>query len=265
MRPTQSTIELPFFGGWFAAGLAILCEAMSMMADPTSELRLVVFDVDGTLIDSEHNIVAAMTEAWSRMELGVPEPADVRRIIGLSLVEACAALLPWAPHNLHRSVAEAYKDAFRALRLLPDTEEPLFPGVMAALDELERAGYLLGLATGKSRRGVQSMLDGHGLHGRFLTIQTADDNPGKPNPAMLQRAAAECGVDPARVVMIGDTTYDMLMANSAKAAALGVSWGYHSLAELHDAGARMVIDSFNNLAEVVATLTGETPCVSAPR
>lgn len=238
---------------------------MSMIATPSSELRLVVFDVDGTLIDSEHNIVSAMTEAWDRMELGVPDPADVRRIIGLSLVEACAALLPWAPHNVHRQVAEAYKEAFQALRLLPDTTEPLFPGVMEALDELERAGCLLGLATGKSRRGVQSMLDSHGLHGRFLTIQTADDNPGKPHPAMLERAAAECGVEPSRVVMVGDTAYDMLMANSAKAAALGVSWGYHSLDELHRAGARMVIDSFDNLAEVVATLTGGDECVSAPR
>lgn len=233
---------------------------MSKMDSPPQELRLVVFDVDGTLIDSEHNIVAAMTEAWSRMELGVPDPVDVRRIIGLSLVEACGALLPWAPHNLHRAVAEAYKDAFRALRLLPDTDEPLFPGVIEALDELERAGWLLGLATGKSRRGVQAMLDSHGLHGRFLTIQTADDNPGKPHPAMLERAAAECGVAPSRVVMVGDTAYDMLMANSARAAALGVSWGYHSLDELHRAGARMVIDSFDNLTEIVARLTGGAAC-----
>lgn len=233
---------------------------MSKMDSPPDSLRLVVFDVDGTLIDSEHNIVAAMTEAWSRMELGVPAPAEIRRIIGLSLVEACAALLPWAPHNVHRQVAEAYKDAFRALRLLPDTEEPLFPGVMEALDELEKAGWLLGLATGKSRRGVQAMLDSHDLHGRFVTIQTADDNPGKPHPAMLERAAAECGVHVSQVVMVGDTAYDMLMANSARAAALGVSWGYHSLEELHRAGARMVIDSFDNLAEIVASLTGDLPC-----
>lgn len=225
-----------------------------------SELRLAVFDVDGTLIDSEHNIVAAMTEAWSRMELGVPDPADVRRIIGLSLLEACEVLLPWAPHQVHRSVAEAYKEAFRAMRLLPDTDEPLFPGVLEALDELERDGWLLGLATGKSRRGVDHMLDSHGLHGRFVTIQTADDNPGKPNPAMLLRAAGECGIDPGRVVMVGDTAYDMAMANAARAIALGVSWGYHSLEELNQAGARMVIDSFDNLAEIMAELAGDRRC-----
>lgn len=224
-------------------------------------LRLAVFDVDGTLIDSEHNIVSAMSTAWSHMDLGAPDPAEVRRIIGLSLVEACAALLPLASHETHRAVAEAYKDAFHALRLMPDTVEPLFPGVMQALDELSQAGWLIGLATGKSRRGVQSMLDNHDLHGRFVTIQTADDNPGKPHPSMLLRAASEGGVDMSNVVMIGDTAYDMLMARAAKAAGLGVSWGYHEMEELHEAGARMVIDSFDNLVQVVETLTGDRECV----
>ena len=225
-----------------------------------SDLRLVVFDVDGTLLDSEHNIVAAMTEAWAHMELGVPEPADVRRIIGLSLVEACEVLLPWAPGHLHRAVADAYKQAFQALRLLPEREEPLFPGVAQALDELEAAGWLLGLATGKSRRGVQSMLDSHGLDGRFVTVQTADDNPGKPHPAMLHRAAAETGVDPARMVMIGDTAYDMQMARTAGVAALGVSWGYHGIDDLYRSGAAQVVDSFDNLTEIVERLTGLPPC-----
>ncbi len=226
-----------------------------------SHLRLAVFDVDGTLIDSEHNIIAAMTEAWARIGLGAPRPEEVRGIIGLSLVEACAVMLPWAPHSTHRAVAEAYKDAFRALHLLPDALEPLFPGVVEALDRLEEDGWLLGLATGKSRRGVQAMLDAHGLNGRFVTVQTADDNPSKPDPAMLLRAAAEAGVDRADVVMIGDTAYDMAMASAARMGALGVSWGYHTLEELHSAGARMVIDSFENLSEVLTTLIRDPSCV----
>lgn len=225
-----------------------------------SRLRLAVFDVDGTLIDSEHNIVSAMTEAWSRMELGVPDPGEVRRIIGLSLVEACAALLPWAGHETHRAVAEHYKEAFRALRLLPDTAEPLFPGVLETLDALEAEGWLLGLATGKSRRGVDNMLHNHGLEGRFVTIQTADDNPGKPHPGMLLRAAAETGVDAAAMAMVGDTAYDMLMAQAARAAGIGVSWGYHSIVELEQAGARVVIDSFDGLPELLDGLLGESQC-----
>lgn len=226
-----------------------------------SSLRLAVFDVDGTLVDSEHNIVSAMHQAWGRMELGeMPAPEEVRRIIGLSLVEACSVLLPWAPHQVHRSLAEAYKEAFRAIRVLPETEEPLFPGVVEALDALDADGWLLGIATGKSRRGVNAVLDSHNLNGRFLTIQTADDNPGKPNPAMLQRAAREVGADIADVVMIGDTAYDMAMANSANAYALGVSWGYHSLAELQGAGARMVIDTFDNLTDILADALGSRKC-----
>jgi phosphoglycolate phosphatase len=222
-----------------------------------SHTRLAVFDVDGTLVDSQHNIVSAMSEAWMRMDLGLPRPEDVRRIIGLSLVEACSVLLPWAPSSVHRSVAEAYKEAFRALRLLPDTMEPLFPGVMEALDQLEAEGWLLGLATGKSMRGVRSVLDAYGLDDRFVTIQTADDNPGKPNPSMLLRAAAEAGMEPADVVMVGDTAYDMMMAISARTAAVGVSWGYHSMEELRDAGAQVVIDSFDNISGVLTALGGE--------
>lgn len=225
-----------------------------------SRLRLAVFDVDGTLIDSEHNIVAAMTEAWSRMDLGIPDPAAVRRVIGLSLVEACAALLPGVEHETHRIAAEHYKDAFRALRLLPNTVEPLFPGVVETLTALDADGWLLGLATGKSRRGVDSMLHNHALDGRFITIQTADDNPGKPHPGMLLRAAAETGVAAADVVMIGDTAYDMSMARAAKAHAVGVSWGYHSVAELEQSGAHVVIDSFDGLAEMLAVSLGDASC-----
>ena len=221
-----------------------------------TRLRLAVFDVDGTLVDSQHNIVSAMTEAWGSLNLGIPRPDQVRRIIGLSLVEACSVLLPWAPPSLHRSVANAYKEAFRAMRLLPDTMEPLFPGVREALDTLESQGWLLGLATGKSRRGVDSMLEGHELQGRFVTIQTADNNPSKPDPSMLKQAADDCGLDPWDIVMIGDTAYDMAMAAAARTRAVGVSWGYHSLDELHKAGAQVVLDTFDNITDVLDALTG---------
>ncbi len=223
-------------------------------------LRLAVFDVDGTLVDSEHNIVAAMTTAWARIGLGVPRPEDVRRIIGLSLVEACGALLPGESPATHSAAAEAYVDAFRALRRLPDTLEPLFPGATVALDRLEADGWLLGIATGKSRRGVQSVLDAHHLAGRFVTVQTADDNPGKPDPTMLLRAAAEAAAAPANVVMIGDTSYDMAMAGAAGTRALGVSWGCHGRDELQAAGAHAVVDSFDTLAEIMADLKKAPPC-----
>lgn len=226
-----------------------------------THLRLAMFDVDGTLIDSQHTIVAAMTMAWNRLDLGIPQPDQVRRIIGLSLVEACAMLLPWASAATHRAVADAYKGAFRSLRLMPDHDDPLFPGALDALDRLEKDGWLLGLATGKSRRGVEAVLDAHGLHGRFVTIQTADENPSKPDPGMLRRAANECGIDLADVAMIGDTSYDMAMATAARAAAIGVSWGYQSLEDLRRAGAQAILDSFENLTRVLDSVIGERSCV----
>jgi phosphoglycolate phosphatase len=222
-----------------------------------SHLRLIVFDVDGTLIDSQHHIVAAMTEAWAGLGLGTPLAADVRRIIGLSLVDACRMLLPWASPDLHRAVAEAYRDAFQALSLRPDLRDPLFPGAVEAMDRLEAEGCVLGLATGKSRRGVARMLETHGLDGRFVTIQTPDDNPGKPDPAMLLRAAAETGVAVENVAMVGDTVYDVQMARAARALAIGVSWGYHAMEDLRLAGARLVLDGFDTLADHLALLMGE--------
>jgi phosphoglycolate phosphatase len=219
-----------------------------------SDIKLAVFDVDGTLVDSEYTIVRAMTEAWRRSDLGIPMPQDIRRIIGLSLTDACAALIPWAPRNTQRALAEAYSDAWRTFSFMPESIDPLFPGVVAALDKLEADGWILGIATGKSRRGLVSVLEGNDLSGRFMTMQTADDNPGKPHPAMLLRAAAAVGAHLERVIMIGDTAYDMEMAVAAKTKAVGVSWGYHTLDDLKGAGAQVILDSFDALPDTLESL-----------
>lgn len=222
----------------------------------TALTRLAVFDVDGTLIDSQHNIVAAMTMAWAAHGLGVPRPEAVRRIIGLSLVEAVARLLPEPDDALAGRVAHSYKEAFQTLRLDPASTEPLFPGVMAALDRLESEGWILGLATGKSRRGVDGMIERHGFQGRFVTRQTADDNPSKPHPGMLLRAMEECGAEAASTVMIGDTAYDMMMARQAGAHALGVVWGYHPPEDLTGAGAQGLADDYDGLPALARQMVG---------
>lgn len=229
-----------------------------------SSLRLAVFDVDGTLIDSLDTIQAAMSLAWNRFALGSPPPEQVRRIIGLSLVDACARLLPEADLTLHRGVAEAYKEAFHQIRLRPGHLDPLYPGARAALDRLEDEGWLIGLATGKSRRGVEAMLDAHDLHGRFVTIQTADDNPSKPDPTMIHRAARACGVESHRVAMIGDTSYDIMMAVAAGAVPIGVAWGYHPVEELRQAGARIICDEFESLVRGLDSVLGDSPCAPQP-
>lgn len=219
-----------------------------------SVTRLAVFDVDGTLVDSQHNIVASMVRACERNGLAAPAPETIRRIIGLSLLEAVTTLLPDTAPELVLRVVEEYKKGFQELRARADHFEPLFPGVMEALDTLEAGGWTLAVATGKSRRGLLMMIERHGLTGRFVSLQTADDNPGKPHPAMLRRAIDEAGARPAEAVMIGDTSYDMQMGRSAGVRAIGVAWGYHAPAELLAAGADLVVENYPHLVGLLPTL-----------
>ncbi len=220
------------------------------------EPNLVIFDCDGTLVDSQHAIFTAMERAFASRALVVPSRAAVLGVVGLSLVNAVARLLPrQTDAGLIEDLAERYKSAFQDLRKDPAHDEPLFPGCRAALDRLmARDDVLLGIATGKSRRGVDIMLKREGLTGAFSTIQTADDHPSKPHPSMIERALGETGVEAAQAVMVGDTSFDMEMAREAGVAALGVAWGYHPVAELQDAGAHMIIDDFAALEPALATL-----------
>jgi phosphoglycolate phosphatase len=226
----------------------------------TAFARLAVFDVDGTLIDSQHNIVAAMTAAYAAHGVACPHPDAVRRIIGLSLVEAVARLSPEEDDSRHVAIAHSYKEAFSTLRQQADHSEPLYPGAVEALAALEEAGWLLGIATGKTRRGLDSMLERHGFHGRFVTLQTADGNPGKPHPGMLLRALGETGMAAIDSVMIGDTIFDMIMAKGAGVHPVGVTWGYHPPEDLVEAGAEVMVDEYSSLPPAVAALFGRTEC-----
>jgi phosphoglycolate phosphatase len=199
--------------------------------------RLVVFDCDGTLVDSQVNICIAMEAAFGQAGLRAPPRTAIRRIVGLSLVEAIAMLLPDADDGLHRSLAADYKSAFHRLRTLGQVEEPLFDGIADAVAAIGDAGWLLGVATGKSDRGLAHVLERHGLDRLFVTLQTADRHPSKPHPSMVYAAMAEAGAAPASTVVIGDTSFDMAMAVAAGTRALGVGWGYHPAAELRRAGA----------------------------
>lgn len=220
----------------------------------TPPLRLALFDCDGTLVDSQHSIVDSMTEAWLAHGLGQPDPLAVRRVVGLSLVPAVAALLPALDTGRHAAIAESYKDAFAARRQRGVVEEPLYPGIAATLEALDAAGVLLGVATGKSKRGLLAVLEQHGLTHRFVTLQTADTGPGKPHPEMVLRALAETGVEPAGTVMIGDTTFDIQMARNARVASVGVSWGYHEVPELIAAGADRIVHDGEHVAAAVLDL-----------
>jgi phosphoglycolate phosphatase len=219
-------------------------------------IRLVLFDCDGTLVDSQHAIVAAMVAAWRAHGLPDPPARDVRRIVGLPLVPAIATLLPRDTAAAPDRIAESYKQAFFELRRRPDHVEPLYPGAQAALEALEAADLLLGIATGKSRRGLVATLDRHRLAGRFVTLKTADDGPGKPAPDMVVQAMAEVGAEPRHTVVVGDTVYDVLMARNAGVAAIGVAWGYHEAHQLRAAGAARIIRRFGELPATVAEVMG---------
>lgn len=210
-------------------------------------MNLVIFDCDGTLIDSQHNITAAMTHAFTGHGLAPPPAHEVLGVVGLSLTEAFAVLAPSETLEIRRSLAEHYRSAHAEGRLQRQ-EEPLYPGIRETIKALvDRGDVLLGIATGKSRRGVARLLDREGWHGTFLTIQTADDHPSKPHPSMIFAALAEAGVTPEATVMVGDTSFDMAMARSAEVGALGVGWGYHRPELLVAAGAHRVIQSGDDL------------------
>ena len=213
----------------------------------TPRRRLAVFDCDGTLVDSQHAIHAAASAAFARENLDPPSKAELIRVVGLPLAECIARLAPDASADRQTRLVEGYKSAFFELRQRPDHHEPLYPGVLEALAATEEAGFLLGIATGKARRGLMAVLERHDLQHRFVTLQTGDQGHGKPHPDMLLRAMAETGAAPADTVMIGDTSFDMMMATNAGVDAIGVTWGYHPAAELTTAGARLLIAAFSEL------------------
>lgn len=219
--------------------------------------RLVVFDCDGTLVDSQHAIVEAMKTAFRHHALAEPPAEATRRTVSLSLGEAVGRLLPAGAQDKLDGVVAQYKEAAYILRQQPEHEEPLYPGVVQVLQSLLSKGYYLGVATGKSRRGLQATLERHALHDHFITLKTADDGPGKPNPDILQDAMAETGAVPETTLMIGDTTFDIVMAVRARAQAIGVAWGYHAPEELTAAGAVHVAGTFTDLPAVIAGLWGE--------
>jgi phosphoglycolate phosphatase len=226
-------------------------------------LKLIVFDLDGTLVDSQHVIVATMQAAFAVYDLPAPAAEAVRRIVGLPLVEGVARLAPGLDPLQHTALAQAYRDGYQpVLARLAAADEP-FPGVPAMLGALRDAGFLLGIATGKSQRGLRATLERHGLIDLFMTLQTGDVPPGKPHPAMLLRAIEDAGIASAEAAMVGDTTYDMDMAVAAGALPVGVSWGYHPVQELTAAGAVHLVTSSAELPPLFASLTG--PCsLAAP-
>jgi phosphoglycolate phosphatase len=215
-------------------------------------MKLVIFDCDGTIVDSQHIIVTAMERAFTSCGLARQPRDRVLAVVGLSLPLAAERLLPDADMATIAAVTEGYKAAFGVLRQDPANHEPMFPGARQAIESLGRHNdVLLGLATGKSRRGVIALFERCGLDLHFATIQTADTHPSKPHPSMILHAMAHVGARPEDTVMIGDTTFDMEMATNAGVGAIGVAWGYHGVAALRRAGAHVIVERYEDLVPAI--------------
>ncbi len=215
--------------------------------------RLAIFDCDGTLVDSESTIRLAMDQAFEAAGLTLPGEAT-RGIIGLSLPEALTVLHPGGGPDEHEAISTAYKAAFFDLRTQGLANHPLYEGIAEAIADLDARGWLLGVATGKSDRGLKLILEHHGLHPKFVTLQTADRHPSKPHPSMIAQAMADAGAAPDTTAMIGDTSFDMAMAKAAGCAAIGVAWGYHNADQLIEAGADVVAEHPSALVAILEAL-----------
>lgn len=215
-----------------------------------ADVKLAVFDCDGTLVDSQHAINTCMSDAFGAVGLDTPDISAVRRVVGLPLDTAIEALLNGQSGSVGEMV-EAYSRSWQQMRASGSLDEPLFEGIVDVLRDLRSSDWILGVATGKSMRGLSATIAHHGLEGHFSTLQTADKARGKPDPEMLELAMAETFAEPENTLMIGDTTFDIEMAKSASVTAIGVAWGYHSPEDLKNAGAHVVADNMSELRQVL--------------
>ncbi|MGH1425956.1 MAG: HAD-IA family hydrolase [Pseudooceanicola sp.] len=218
--------------------------------------RLVIFDVDGTISDSQAQILAAMEDAFGAVGHPLPPREVVLGIVGLSLEVAFVRLAPELTAGDHAAMADGYRAGFqRRRRAGGAAATPLYPGVKQVIETLSAEGStILGIATGKSKRGLDALLEGHDLRHHFATLQVADHHPSKPHPSMVIAAMDETGVGPDRAVMIGDTSFDMDMAKAAGIAAIGVGWGYHRDAEL--GAADVIVRRADELPDAITAAVG---------
>lgn len=222
-------------------------------------LRLVIFDVDGTLVDSQADILGAMHLAFASEGMITPPRDVVLGVVGLSLDVLMLELAPDADAGTRARLVQGYKDAYMTLRADQGSEisSPFYPGAREALGVLqEQPDILLGVATGKSRRGLDKLIEAHGLRGMFITQQVADFHPSKPHPAMLREALRETGVNACDTVMVGDTSFDMEMAQAAGITGIGVHWGYHPVARL--GAAQHLLERFDALPALLDTIWERT-------
>lgn len=215
---------------------------------PDHSFRLILFDLDGTLVDSQMSICSVMGEAFENAGLEPPDLANTRRGVGLNLDKAIARLLPDdAGDDLVAKLVESYREAYWSRRERSAFNKPLFDGALDILETLNRPEVCLGIATGRNRRSLDAILEGHGLEKMFVVLKTPEDGPSKPSPVIIHQAMAEMGTSTQETVFIGDTTYDIQAGRNAGVRAIAAAWGYHEADELAAAGAARVLDDIRKV------------------
>ena len=207
--------------------------------------RLIIFDWDGTLLDSARGIVESIQEAARDLRLPVPTRATASHVIGLGLHDSLRTAVPTLPADRYREFAAAYRRHFLARQ----GGMALFPGVREVLRELHQAGVQLAVATGKSRRGLEQAFDATALRDFFAASRCADETEPKPHPAMLLELMRQLAAEPAQALMIGDTSHDVEMARSANVDAVAVSYGAHAEADLRALRPRACLASVAELRQ----------------
>lgn len=208
---------------------------------------LVLFDFDGTLVDSRRHIMAAMAQAFGDCGMRCPDEKTILSTVGLQPEDMLAVFAPDLPGDTRRLIGRKYRAHSLALRGANPALEQVFPDARETLAQLKAEGHRLGIVTGKGAAGLHQCLDHFGWHDYFDDLRPADNAPGKPDPTLILRAMSALDSMAAETVMVGDTTFDMIMAKRAGVAGIGVGWGYHAPALLEEAGADMVVESFAGL------------------
>ena len=216
--------------------------------------RLLAFDFDGTLMDSQKDIVACMRSAFVAFGLEAPEEEAVRQQVGLNLPDIMANLRPDLGCQDHLDLSEGYREVYLERRLSEQLDETLFEDISSTLTALQADEVFMAICTGKKLRGLVPALEHNQIEHFFHSLHTPDNAPGKPNPTMLQQAMDFSATPADETVMIGDTSYDMVMARSAGVTAVGVSWGYHCEQQLLTAGAAIVVEEPQKLKEALSSL-----------
>ena len=218
-------------------------------------MRLIVFDCDGTLVDSQQAIVSATSEAFEVVGMAVPSRVDILSAVGLPIEDAMRRHAPNADDTQIDEILTLYRAAHIRLSQQSDRGQVLFDGMKEIIEMLgDEPDTRLGIVTMKSRRGLNRVVDAYDIRAYFSALKSADDGPGKPAPDLLLDAMTECSVTPEQTVMIGDTSFDMLMAKAAGAYAVGVGWGYQTAEEMFEAGADAMAEQPENLVELLKSL-----------